>query len=71
MKKQTIRSTVFCIAAGLFDLAAILTFAGGNHTSTGAVWLCLGSSFLCLGVTGARKERENEENKDTEEKEEK
>ena len=71
MKNFKNRSTLFYIVAVLFDIAAIITFAGGNHNSMGAVWLCLGSTFLCLGSSYSQKSKERDENQDSEEKDEK
>ena len=44
-----------------FHLAAILNIFGGNDTSMGIVWLCLGSTFLCLGPLYLKKNKENDE----------
>lgn len=58
MKKEKIRSICFYIVSVLFYLAAIISFVEGNDNSMGVVWLCLGSSFLCLG--SVHKKQEND-----------
>ena len=32
-----------------------------SDTTTGAVWLCLGSVFLCLGTSSKQKNNENDD----------
>ena len=39
----------------LFFLAAALNFFTGENRSTAVVWLCLGSTFLCLGASQQKK----------------
>lgn len=34
---------------------------GRNNTSMGIVWLCLGSTFLCLAPLYLKKNKENDE----------
>jgi len=46
---------------GAFRLAAILNIFGGNDTSMGIVWLCLGSTFLCPAPLYLKKNKENDE----------
>lgn len=46
---------------GAFRLAAILNIFGGNNTSMGIVWLCLGSTFLCLAPLYLKNNNENDE----------
>lgn len=46
---------LFYLSGLLFFLVAALNFfTGGNH-STAVVWLCLGSTFLCLGYSQQKK----------------
>ena len=52
---------VFLVCSVLFDIAAILTFVGGNHNSMGFVWLCLGSMFLCFGVAHSNKSQKTKD----------
>ncbi len=49
MKKQKVSAIIIYAVAALFYLAAIINFVCDNHTSTGVVWICLGSAFLCFG----------------------
>ena len=39
----------------LFFLAAALNFFTGEDPSTAVMWLCLGSTFLCLGASQQKK----------------
>ena len=66
MRKNKNKSTLFYVSAVLFNLAAILNFVGGDHNSMAVVWLCLGSTFLCLGSVYSKKSKENNDNKDEE-----
>ena len=56
MKKGINKSILFYIASVLFFIASALGFTNGNESSMAIVWLCLGSSFLCLGSTHKKKE---------------
>lgn len=58
MKKERNRSALFYIASVLFFIASAISFASGNENSMAIVWLCLGSSFLCLGSTHKKKEND-------------
>lgn len=58
MRYDKISSILFYIAAALFYLAAIV-YLVGRDTSTGIVWLCLGSTFLCLGSAKRQKSQKN------------
>ena len=49
MKKGINKSILFYIASVLFLVASAIDFTSGNENSMAIVWLCLGSSFLCLG----------------------
>ncbi|MBQ2865842.1 MAG: hypothetical protein IJE90_04925 [Clostridia bacterium] len=70
MKNLKVSSTMFFIAAVLFNLAAVITFFSGNHNSTAVIWLCLGSTFLCLGTVYSKKSTENKNTEnDTESRE--
>jgi hypothetical protein len=46
---------LFYLSGLLFYLAAALNFITGEGHSTAVVWLCLGSSFLCLGYSQQKK----------------
>ena len=56
MKKGINKSILFYIASVLFFIASAIGFTSGNEKSMAIVWLCLGSSFLCLGLTHKKKE---------------
>lgn len=60
-KAYKICSTLFYVSAVFFCLAAIINIVGGNNTSIGIVWLCLGSTNLCLGSVFLKKSKENSE----------
>ena len=64
MKNYKKISTLYCISAVLFNLAAIITFVSGNRNSMGVVYLCLGSTFLCLGSSYAKKAKKDEDDKE-------
>jgi len=64
MNKNKVSSILYYIASILFYITAILYYTGGN-TGMGVVWLCLGSTNLCLGSVYAKKARED--NKGSEE----
>ena len=52
---------LFYILSAVFNILAIVMFAGDS--GMGPMWLCLGSSFLCLGTVFSRRAREGEEEK--------
>lgn len=66
MKKMKIVATCFALASVAFNVAAIIGFTAGGENSINFVWLCLGSTFLCLNVLFQRKTRDDE-NKDKKE----
>ena len=45
----------------LFFIASAIGFTSGNENSMAIVWLCLGSSFLCLGSTHKKKENNTDD----------
>ena len=45
----------------LFFIASAIGFTSGNESSMAIVWLCLGSSFLCLGSTHKKKENNTDD----------
>lgn len=59
MKKYTVITTLFFIAAIILDVAAIIAFGSENNNAFGSVFLSLGSVFLCLGTLLSRKTRED------------
>lgn len=46
---------LFYLSGLLFFLAAVLDFVAGENHSAAVVWLCLGSTFLCLGYSQQKK----------------
>lgn len=61
MKYMKIASISFAIASVAFYIAAIIGFAGEAGNSLATVWLCLGSTCMCLNVVFQRKTREKED----------
>ena len=49
------RYKLFYLGGLLFFLAAVLNLVTGENHSTAVVWLCLGSTFLCLGASHQKK----------------
>ena len=45
------KCSLFYLSGLLFFLAAVLNLVTGENHSTAVVWLCLGSSYLCLGYS--------------------
>ena len=60
-KKGINKSILFYIASVLFFIASAIGFTSGNESSMAIVWLCLGSSFLCLGSTHKKKENNTDD----------
>ena len=58
MKK--VNSTLYYIASVLFYVSAIINFVN-DDTSTGVVWMALGSAFLCFGSVHSGKANERDE----------
>ena len=66
MKKTRNTAIFYYLAAALCYVAAINFFCDGNSGS-GVIWLCLGSTDLCLGavwMNRAKKEEEKDEDED-------
>ena len=69
MKKDKISATLYYVAAILYYISAIISFSDGNNNSMAVVWICLGSTFLCLGLSYSKKSKENKnKDKDKEDK---
>ncbi len=49
------KCNLFYLSGLLFFLSAALNLFTGEDRSTAVVWLCLGSSFLCLGHSHQKK----------------
>ena len=56
MKKGINKSILFYVVSALFLVSSAIDFTSRNENSMAIVWLCLGSSFLCLGSTHKKKE---------------
>ena len=61
MKKGINKSILFYVVSALFLVASAIDFTRGNENSMAIVWLCLGSSFLCLGSTHKKKENNTDD----------
>lgn len=61
--KKMRNKSLYYLTCVLFYIVAIINFFNSD-TTTGVVWLCLGSTFLCLGASS--KPKENEKNDDSE-----
>ena len=68
-KKNELRATatLFYIVAAIDYLVALSYFIGGGDTSLGIMWMCIGSTFLCLGAANTKRQK-NEQNSTEEEK---
>ena len=49
------KCNLFYLSGLLFFVAAALNFITAENRSTAVVWLCLSSSFLCLGASQQKK----------------
>ena len=49
MKKKNI-GLLFYLVSAVFNVIGIVSFVSGNESSLGFAWVCLGSTFLCLGT---------------------
>ena len=49
------KCSLFYLGGLLLFLAAVLNLVTGENHSTAVVWLCLGSSYLCLGYSQQKK----------------
>ena len=61
MKKGINKSILFYVVSALFLIASAIGLTTGNENSMTIVWLCLGSSFLCLGSTHKKKENNTDD----------
>lgn len=50
--------SLYYLTCALFYIIAITNFFNSD-TTTGAVWSCLGSTFLCLGISSKSKNKGN------------
>ena len=66
MKKKNI-GLLFYLVSAVFNVIGIVTFTSGNESSLGFAWVCLGSTFLCLGTAYNSKAKKETEEKEKEE----
>lgn len=66
MKKKNIGMLLYLVSA-VFNVIGIVSFASGNESSLGFAWVCLGSTFLCLGTAYNNKAKKETEEKEKEE----
>ena len=57
-------AALYYIGSLCFYIAAILIFINGDNNSMTVIFLCLGSSNLCLGSVYLNKDKDNGNNKD-------
>ena len=57
-------AALYYIGSLCFYIAAILNFINGDNNSMTVIFLCLGSSNLCLGSVYLNKDKDNGNNKD-------
>lgn len=58
MKKNKINSMIFCVVALLCYVVGIDLAFTDSDTLT-AVWMCLGTTFLCIAFMYNRKSKDN------------
>lgn len=61
VKKKKLIVMLDVTSSVLFFIASAIGFTSGNESSMAIVWLCLGSSFLCLGSTHKKKENNTDD----------
>ena len=64
MKKEKTSAVLYYIASFCFYAAAIINFTSNRGNSMGVVWLCLGSTMLCLGSVWLNKSKKSEKDKE-------
>ena len=64
MKKHIISAILYSVAAILSYISAIIYFAGENSKYLAGIWICIGSTFLCLGSSYSKKSKENKDKED-------
>ena len=57
MKKHKITATLYYVAAILSYISAIINFAGENTKYLAGLWICIGSTSLCLGISHSKKQQ--------------
>ena len=58
-RDKQINLILHCISSVFHSVS--YCFTSGNESSMAIVWLCLGSSFLCLGSTHKKKENNTDD----------
>ena len=58
MNKKLV-STIMYIASAILNVVGIITFVSGNADGTGFIWICVGSSLLCLGSALSKNSEDN------------
>lgn len=48
-------STIMYVASAILNVVGIITLVSGNADGMGFVWICVGSSLLCLGSALSRR----------------
>ena len=64
MKKHKITATLYYVAAILSYISAVINFAGENSNYMAGLWICIVSTFLCLGISHSKKSKENKDKED-------
>ena len=60
MKKKNVLGIVLSLCSAAFYVLAIIGFSSAGDTATSAIWLCLGSSLLCISTVLHRRTSEDE-----------
>ena len=64
MKKLKISAILYYVAAILYYISAVINFAGENSNYMAGLWICIGSTSLCLGISHSKKSKENKDKED-------
>ena len=64
MKKLKLSAIPYYVAAILYYISAVINFAGENSNYRAGLLICIGSMFLCLGISHSKKSKENKEKED-------
>ena len=63
MKKLKLSAILYYVAAILSYISAVINFAGENSNYMAGLWICIGSTSLCLGISHSKKSKENKDKK--------
>ena len=63
MKKLKLSAILYYVAAILSYISAVINFAGENSNYMAGLWICIGSTFLCLGISHSKKSKEHKDKK--------